>query len=446
MILPYATTLLVSAASPLCADMRGACMEASTSATASATAGANAGLAASSRARPSGHGVAARLLLQMPSEQPLPLPEQAPGRCVSPLSAAEPAVAPADGVEAAASETQAETEGPGDTGEGGAATAGQDNGDDCRGPDQPHQNIIVVEGRTRPPPGDPLVDFNNATFGVSQAVDQALVGPVADVYENDVPSPVRKGLRNFFRNLLEPITALNYLLQLKPGKAFETLGRFALNTTVGFAGLFDVAKREPFNLPYRRNSLGDTLGYYGVGPGPFLVLPLIGATTLRDLVGTTLDQAVLPFAVGAPFDSLVYAVPAYTVNSLEFRINFDERLAAINDSVDPYTSMRVSYLCQREAHIASLKGKAPPRDCSIEALFGPQAAVPGEAAPGDAAGTAAGTGQASPGADSPNAALPVAESPAVATPVEPVVQVEDAGVPGTSPDAAPETASVPQPE
>ena len=238
-------------------------------------------------------------------------------------------------------------------------------------------NVIVVTGENVNPMKDPLEEVNIEAFEITQEIDQALVEPIAEVYEEDIPSPIRKGLRNFLRNLMEPVNALNYLLQLKPGKALETVGRFAINTTVGVGGLFDVAKKEPFNLPYRRNGFGNTLGYYGVGPGPFLVLPLIGATTVRDLFGSTLDQAVLPFAVGKPFNTPYYVIPAYTINSLEFRIEFDERIDNIRDSDDPYYALRESYLCNREADIAALKNRPPPRDCSIEAIMrGPEPEEP----------------------------------------------------------------------
>lgn len=249
--------------------------------------------------------------------------------------------------------TQAETEQP-------EATVGE--------ADTP-QNSIIVTGELEAPPGDPLEKLNLQTFELTQSVDRALVAPVAGAYEEKLPKPARRALRNFFRNLLEPVNFLNYLLQFKPGKAFETLGRFTLNSTVGVAGIFDVAKKEPFNLPYRRNGFANTLGYYGVGPGPFLVVPLVGATTLRDLLGGLADQSVVPLAVGAPFNTPYYAIPAYTVNSLEFRINFDDKLKEINDSVDPYSAMRETYLCQREADIAALRNRPPPRDCSLEALF-----------------------------------------------------------------------------
>ena len=237
------------------------------------------------------------------------------------------------------------------------------------GAEAPEGNAIVVTGTAEAPHGDPLANINATSFEITQSVDRAVVEPIAEVYRDDFPPPLRKSLKNFFRNLLEPVVFLNYLLQLKPGKAFETLGRFAINSTIGIAGLVDVAKKEPFNLPYRRNGLANTLGYYGVGTGPFLVLPLVGATTLRDFLGGLADVSVLPTAVGKPFSSLKYGIPAYTVNSLEFRIEFDERLKAINAADDPYTAMREIYLCQREADIAALKNRPPARDCSPEALF-----------------------------------------------------------------------------
>ncbi len=248
-------------------------------------------------------------------------------------------------------------------------------------------NTIIVSGETIETPGDPLENINAQTYELVQQVDSVLVGPLAEAYEDGLPKPARNGLRNFLRNLLEPVNFLNFLLQLKPGKAFETLGRFAINTTLGVGGLFDIAAQEPFYLPYRRNGLANTLGYYGVGTGPFLVLPLVGATTLRDLFGNTIDQLVVPYAVGAPLDTPYYAIPAYTVNSLQFRMEMDERIEQINDSVDPYFAMRESYLCLREADIAALHNRPPPRDCSIDALMADPELVeeyaldPGEADP-----------------------------------------------------------------
>lgn len=225
------------------------------------------------------------------------------------------------------------------------------------GPDG--EQVIVVSGQEEVP-GDPMAALNAQTFEAMQSVDKALVEPVAHVYRDDLPKPVRKGLRNFFRNLREPIVFLNFMLQLKPGKAMETLGRFAINSTIGLGGLVDVAKNEPFNLPRRENGFANTLGYYGVKPGAFLYLPLIGATTVRDLVGSIADAAVLPTAIGKPFNSIEYGAPAYVVTGLESRIEFDDELQRIRDSDDPYASMRETYLARRKREIDALHGIVEP--------------------------------------------------------------------------------------
>ena len=229
---------------------------------------------------------------------------------------------------------------------------------------------IVVQGRRTETPGDPMEQINAASYAVIADIDEALIGPVAHAYEDGIPRSLRDILSNFFSNLREPIVALNFLLQLKPGKAIETIGRFAINTTVGLGGLFDPAESSPFNLPQRSNGFANTLGYYGVGPGPFLVLPLVGATTLRDLFGSGADQFVLPFAVGRPFNSLVYSIPAYTINSLDYRIAFDAQIDAIRSSDDPYARVRSTYLARRQCEIDALRNRAQP-ECDL--LFQPNA-------------------------------------------------------------------------
>ncbi len=93
------------------------------------------------------------------------------------------------------------------------------------------------------------------SFEATQKVDVAVVEPIARTYEEVLPKEVRSGLRNFFRNLASPVIFINFMLQMKPAKAFETLaGRFALNSTVGIGGLMDVAKKKPFYLPYARTA------------------------------------------------------------------------------------------------------------------------------------------------------------------------------------------------
>jgi len=216
-------------------------------------------------------------------------------------------------------------------------------------------DAIVVSGeRHRAPPGDPLEVVNAKSYAITQSVDKALVGPAAKTYGKVVPAPVRSGLRNFFNNLAEPIVFLNYLLQIKPGKAAETFGRFAINSTIGAAGLFDIAKRRPFKLPRRSNGFANTLGYYGVKPGAFLFLPLVGPTTVRDFIGLGLDKLVLPTSIGAPFDKPYYTITASIIGSIDYREQFDEQLKKIQDSADPYAASRENYLKNRQAEIDAL--------------------------------------------------------------------------------------------
>lgn len=223
----------------------------------------------------------------------------------------------------------------------------------------PDVGEIVVQGRGSVP-GDPMQELNAQSFEAIQAVDQAVVAPAARAYKKSLPSPVRSGLRNFLNNLREPVVFLNYMLQLKPGKAAETLGRFTINTTIGGAGLFDVAKKKPFHLPRRPNGFANTLGYYGVKPGPYFYLPLVGPTTLRDVIGVTLDQAVVPLAFGKPFNRPAYVIPTSVVGQLDDRVQFDDQLRKLHEAEDPYVATRDYYLKRRQAEIDALHGKVAP--------------------------------------------------------------------------------------
>lgn len=233
---------------------------------------------------------------------------------------------------------------------------------------------IVVTGEKGAPPGDPMEKLNAKSFEAVQSVDKAVVEPVAKAYNKGLPRPVRKGLRNFFSNIGEPIVFAAYLLQLKPGKAAETAGRFGVNSTLGFLGLFDVAKRKPFHLPHRNNGLANTLGYYGVGPGPYMYLPIVGPTTLRDIVGDTVDKMILPLSIGEPFNKPTYVIPATVLNQLGERAAFDETIQKLRQDDDPYAAYRDLYLKQRQAEIDALHGRAP--DEPIVPVYGPGISTP----------------------------------------------------------------------
>ncbi|MEO0032978.1 MAG: hypothetical protein RIS94_2736 [Pseudomonadota bacterium] len=250
---------------------------------------------------------------------------------------------------------------------------------------------------------------NAKSFAVITKVDEKLIGPIATGYEKGVPRPLRMGLRNFIRNLTEPVAFLNYMLQLKPGKAAETVGRFAVNSTVGVAGLVDVAKKKPFNLPYRHNGLANTLGYYGIGPGPYLFLPLVGPTTVRDLFGLLVDRAVVPFAVGKPFNKPTYALPVNTIESIDDRNQIDADLKAMRESDDPYTTYRTMYLKTREYEIEALHGRGP--------LANGEMGVAPFARPLLSDGVASAAAKA-PAASAPTAAAPAAPAVSVTPPPE----------------------------
>ena len=233
---------------------------------------------------------------------------------------------------------------------------------------------IVVTGDRGAPKGDPLEQLNAKSFETVQSVDKALVEPVAKAYNKGLPLPARKGLRNFFSNLQEPVVFAAYLLQFKPGKAAETAGRFAVNSTLGFVGLFDVAKRKPFHLPYRPNGLANTLGFYGVGPGPYMYLPVVGPTTLRDMVGDTVDKLIMPLAVGKPFNQPTYVIPATILNQLGERAAFDATIQDIRNEDDPYAVYRDLYLRQRKAEIEALHGRVS--DETVVPIYGPGLRAP----------------------------------------------------------------------
>ncbi len=246
--------------------------------------------------------------------------------------------------------------------------------------DQTDQSAIIVMAQPGGAAIDPLREVNAASFTAVQAVDKAFVGPVALAYQHVVPRPVRSGLRNFFGNLQEPVVFLNFILQIKPGKAAETIGRFAINSTIGVGGLIDVAKKRPFELPRHPNGFAYTMGYYGVKPGPYLFLPLIGPTTLRDVLGRGLDLLVLPSVVGKPFNQPAYSVTTTTVRSLDDRAESDERLLKLRDeSADPYTAMRNDYMQTRQAEIDELRGKRTSAINPASAPISPATAAPPQA-------------------------------------------------------------------
>lgn len=221
-------------------------------------------------------------------------------------------------------------------------------------PTQDNNGEIVVEAKSRYDRADPLQSVNAASFAATQAVDTAVMGPLASGYKHVVPGPIRSGVRNALSNLHQPVVIVSFLLEGKVGKAAETAGRFAINSTVGVAGVFDAARKSPFNLQNRPNGFADVFGFYGVRSGDYLYLPLIGPTTVRDLVGGVLDRAVLPLAIGKPFNQVSYTVPTGVLSTLERRAEFEGQLSQIQSSDNPYRARRALYLRNRQSEIDGL--------------------------------------------------------------------------------------------
>jgi phospholipid-binding lipoprotein MlaA len=137
-------------------------------------------------------------------------------------------------------------------------------------------------------PRDPWEGYNRKVWRFNEAIDQAVLQPVARGYQAAVPEVVRTGVGNFFGNISDVWSFVNNALQLKPRESVQTLARVGINTTVGLLGLVDVASRV--DLPRYREDFGQTLGFWGLPSGPYLVLPLLGPSTLRDTAAFPVDR------------------------------------------------------------------------------------------------------------------------------------------------------------
>lgn len=139
---------------------------------------------------------------------------------------------------------------------------------------------------------DPLEGFNRAIYGFNNGADKYVVRPIAVGYEAVLPSPARVGVNNFFRNLIDVNAALNAFLQGRFTYGANNLGRVAVNSTLGFFGVFDVASH--MEIPQYQTDFGHTLATWGVGQGPFVMLPFLGPSTLRGTTGTLFDAYASP--------------------------------------------------------------------------------------------------------------------------------------------------------
>jgi phospholipid-binding lipoprotein MlaA len=147
--------------------------------------------------------------------------------------------------------------------------------------------VLAASGCATQANKDPLEGVNRGVYKFNDVTDKVILKPVATGYKAITPTPVRKGVNNFFNNLGSITTVLNDLLQLKFAHAFTDAGRFVINSTFGIAGLIDVASMD--KIPQHKEDFGQTLGYWGAGNGAYLVLPILGSSSLRDTTGLVFD-------------------------------------------------------------------------------------------------------------------------------------------------------------
>jgi phospholipid-binding lipoprotein MlaA len=215
---------------------------------------------------------------------------------------------------------------------------------------------------------DPAEPVNRAIFKANLAADHAVMRPVAQAYADHVPDAVRQGVHNLVQNLKEPATAVNDLLQGHVAQAGQSVGRLAVNTTVGAGGVFDVAKK--WGLPPHSADFGQTLAVWGVGEGPFVELPLLGPSNPRDAVGTVVDLALNPltFVGGAP--ATYASVATGSANIVDGRAQHLKDLDELErNSLDYYAELRSVYRQHRDAEIVAAKQPEPPKKGRVDITF-----------------------------------------------------------------------------
>jgi phospholipid-binding lipoprotein MlaA len=193
-------------------------------------------------------------------------------------------------------------------------------------------------------PADPLEGFNRGVQRFNDGVDEAVLKPVAEGYRKVVPQFVQTGVSNFFGNLADGWSVINHLLQGKGEPALTMTLRLAVNTTFGLAGLLDVASEA--GLDRRSEDFGQTLGVWGLPAGPYLVLPLLGPSSLRDAAGLPLDMAAT--STGLVTDSSDKLLAATLLNVTQVRAGLLGASRLLDDiALDRYSFQRDAYLARR---------------------------------------------------------------------------------------------------
>ena len=207
--------------------------------------------------------------------------------------------------------------------------------------------LLVGCASTPESPGedsDALESYNRAMFAFNDAVDKALFKPVAKVYQRVLPDPVIASVSNFFSNLNDVVVLINALLQFKLHQAAMDSSRIVFNTTFGVAGLFDVASH--MELPKHNEDFGQTLGYWGFGEGYYLVLPLLGPSTVRDTFGLVGNFFTNPVTWATDSEAVEWSLWGLDlINRRSSLLRIERALA--DEQIDPYSFQRSAYLQMR---------------------------------------------------------------------------------------------------
>jgi phospholipid-binding lipoprotein MlaA len=208
---------------------------------------------------------------------------------------------------------------------------------------------------------DPIEPFNRAMYDVNQAIDTAVLRPVAVGYRAVVPAPVRTGVSNFLSNLRSPVILMNDALQGETDRFGTTLGRFMLNSTLGIGGILDVAK--DFGLPPHTEDFGQTFAVAGVEEGPYLFIPLLGPSNPRDLLGFAAGIAADPFTWLTFGNRDAVDIGNYIRTGVTVVSTRESLIETLDDvqrtSLDPYATIRSAYRQQRAREIANTPATVP---------------------------------------------------------------------------------------
>jgi len=235
----------------------------------------------------------------------------------------------------------------------------------AQAPASPPPSDAATPGAT----SDPWEKLNRGVFLVSGALDIYAIRPVAVFYKRVTPRPGREGVHNIIDNLNQPVVFANQVLQLRPKRAAATFGRFAMNTGLGFGGVFDLASGA--GLPSHPTNFGETLGRYGVGTGPYVFLPVAGPSSVRDATGKIVDIFLDPFTWINYGGREYFTGSRIVLGGLDARVAADPTLKYIQKtSTDPYATLRSAY--QQNASFMENGGKV---DVKSLPDFGPEPAA-----------------------------------------------------------------------